>query len=138
MNEIQKGRLTLYMRLREKTNREDTFVYYKIPTINTNTDAIDWLYKLISTPIMSVHHIFLIDKHNAPYASTTCTLTPDVNKDILEKEINTREIDAISVCGIYNGAYMTVGMELDDYTAVIITSNNGTITEKFEKKVGVA
>lgn len=126
------------MRLREKTNRKDTFIYYKIPTVNNTDSAINWLYELIDTPIMAVHHVFLIDKHNEPHASTTCTLTPDVNKDTFEKEINTREIDAISVCGIYNGAYMTVGMELDDYTAVIITSNNGTITEKFEKKVGVA
>lgn len=126
------------MRLREKTNRKDTFIYYKIPTVNNTNSAIDWLYELINNPIMSLHHIFLIDKHNEPNVSTTCTLTPNVNKDTFGKEIITRNIDAVSICGIYNGAYITVGMELDDYTAVIITSNNGTITEKFEKKVGVA
>lgn len=126
------------MRLREKTNRKDTFIYYKIPTVNNTNSAIDWLYELINNPIMSLHHIFLIDKHNEPHVSTTCTLTPNVNKDTFGKEIITRNIDAVSICGIYNGAYITVGMELDDYTAVIITSNNGTITEKFEKKVGVA
>ena len=126
------------MRLREKTNRKDTFIYYKIPTVNNTNSAIDWLYELINNPIMSLHHIFLIDKHNEPNVSTTCTLTPNVNKDTFGQELIPRNIDAVSICGIYNGAYITVGMELDDYTAVIITSNNGTITEKFEKKVGVA
>lgn len=126
------------MRLREKTNRKDTFIYYKIPTVNNTDSAINWLYELIDTPIMAVHHVFLIDKHNTNNISKTCALPPNVNRNTFENEIITRKIDAVSICGIYNGAYITVGMELDDYTAVIITSNNGTITEKFEKKVGVA